>query len=318
MPISTTCPNCKALFRLAEELAGKTVRCQRCENIFVVPDAEAELVAPGVQVQGEEEYEAAATPGQQAASVPSPPPFHPEDIPVTAQLAEQEEPHRKEDRHDRDRPRRRPRRDQEVAKRGSRGLVIALTLLGVSLLLCIGLSVLSFFWIAARGHEQQQRAFRQRNAFAKRGGAPIQFKANAGGFAPNGMRKPNRNPAIELKLGDNGLVRDLNELTLLDPPNPDNHRHKHYAIELQAGKKYQFDLQSTAFDAYLILVDGDTIVAENDDIEPQPPNLPQRILDSRIIYTPTKTGLFKIEATFFDNGRNEELGPFALTVREVK
>jgi predicted Zn finger-like uncharacterized protein len=37
MPITTTCPGCKALFRLPEELAGKQVRCQKCEQLFAVP-----------------------------------------------------------------------------------------------------------------------------------------------------------------------------------------------------------------------------------------------------------------------------------------
>ncbi len=37
MPITTSCPGCKALFRLAEELAGKQVRCQKCERMFMVP-----------------------------------------------------------------------------------------------------------------------------------------------------------------------------------------------------------------------------------------------------------------------------------------
>jgi predicted Zn finger-like uncharacterized protein len=37
MPITTTCPGCKALFRLPEELAGKQVRCQKCAQMFEVP-----------------------------------------------------------------------------------------------------------------------------------------------------------------------------------------------------------------------------------------------------------------------------------------
>lgn len=37
MAIATTCPNCKASFRLAETLAGKKVRCQKCSQVFAVP-----------------------------------------------------------------------------------------------------------------------------------------------------------------------------------------------------------------------------------------------------------------------------------------
>jgi predicted Zn finger-like uncharacterized protein len=37
MPITMTCPGCKALFRLPDELAGEQVRCQKCARLFVVP-----------------------------------------------------------------------------------------------------------------------------------------------------------------------------------------------------------------------------------------------------------------------------------------
>ncbi len=37
MPIATKCPGCKALFRLADDLAGKKVRCQKCAQLFAVP-----------------------------------------------------------------------------------------------------------------------------------------------------------------------------------------------------------------------------------------------------------------------------------------
>ena len=34
MAITTTCPNCKARFRLADEMAEKKVRCQKCNGVF--------------------------------------------------------------------------------------------------------------------------------------------------------------------------------------------------------------------------------------------------------------------------------------------
>jgi predicted Zn finger-like uncharacterized protein len=37
MPITTSCPGCKSLFRLPEDLAGQEVRCQKCAQLFVVP-----------------------------------------------------------------------------------------------------------------------------------------------------------------------------------------------------------------------------------------------------------------------------------------
>src|ERR1700730_13772908 len=37
MPISTYCVSCRSLIRLPDELAGKQVRCQKCNQLFIVP-----------------------------------------------------------------------------------------------------------------------------------------------------------------------------------------------------------------------------------------------------------------------------------------
>jgi predicted Zn finger-like uncharacterized protein len=49
MAITTTCPACEAGFNLPDELAGQMVRCQRCEQTFVVP-MPPELAAPPAPV----------------------------------------------------------------------------------------------------------------------------------------------------------------------------------------------------------------------------------------------------------------------------
>ena len=49
MSINTTCPGCKSLFRLPEELAGKTVRCQKCAQLFVVPGPPAADPEPSAE-----------------------------------------------------------------------------------------------------------------------------------------------------------------------------------------------------------------------------------------------------------------------------
>src|SRR5260370_20643166 len=51
MPITTSCPGCKSLFRLPDDLAGQEVRCQKCAHVFVVPmpitgATEPSVVAP--------------------------------------------------------------------------------------------------------------------------------------------------------------------------------------------------------------------------------------------------------------------------------
>ena len=38
MAISLICPSCQSPFRLGDELAGKMVKCQKCQHVFRVPD----------------------------------------------------------------------------------------------------------------------------------------------------------------------------------------------------------------------------------------------------------------------------------------
>ena len=91
MPITTTCPGCKARFRLPEELAGKQVRCQKCAQMFTVPMALAGLSAPAIAAPEEAPIPAAAdTPPPQddvilAALAPDEPPA--EEV-ILAPLAE--------------------------------------------------------------------------------------------------------------------------------------------------------------------------------------------------------------------------------------
>src|SRR5262245_20421964 len=65
MPISTTCPSCSAIFRLPDELAGRKVKCQKCDQLFVVPQTDASTLSPGSMVptveapQADEQREAA-------------------------------------------------------------------------------------------------------------------------------------------------------------------------------------------------------------------------------------------------------------------
>jgi hypothetical protein len=81
-------------------------------------------------------------------------------------------------------------------------------------------------------------------------------------------------------------------------------------VKLQAGKTYIIDLESTAFDPYLILADDQgRKLAENDDIEP-PVNL-----NSRIVFTPQKDGSYRLMAASY---RQIGTGAFTLTVRTVR
>ena len=45
MSIKVTCPACDERYRLADDRAGKDVRCKRCNETISVPDPEAERLA---------------------------------------------------------------------------------------------------------------------------------------------------------------------------------------------------------------------------------------------------------------------------------
>jgi Ca2+-binding EF-hand superfamily protein len=84
--------------------------------------------------------------------------------------------------------------------------------------------------------------------------------------------------------------------------------HKMCRFNMEAGKTYQIDHSSKAFDAYLYLQDPDgKVVSENDDNGSS--------LDSRIVYKATKTGKYRILATSVDG---KGTGAYTLTVRQVE
>ncbi len=90
MKIKTLCPSCQSLFRLPSELAGKTVRCQKCQLLFTVPHAAGDTVTtatvyhPPIESVTEpvwvpnDEPSSAATPGEtpvdSPTSIPETPP----------------------------------------------------------------------------------------------------------------------------------------------------------------------------------------------------------------------------------------------------
>jgi predicted Zn finger-like uncharacterized protein len=70
MPIAVTCSGCQADYSLADHLAGKKVRCKKCGQILVVPDAsrgrgEEDEVEAGTEEPGRhEEVQASSRPPQ--------------------------------------------------------------------------------------------------------------------------------------------------------------------------------------------------------------------------------------------------------------
>ena len=82
---------------------------------------------------------------------------------------------------------------------------------------------------------------------------------------------------------------------------------KIYRVKLTADTRYQIDLKSKDFDAYLRLLDFlDDEVAFNDDIDPS-------TFDSRIVYHATKTGVYQIVVTSYDG----KAGKFTVSAIET-
>jgi hypothetical protein len=277
---------------------------------------------PGIYVGEERKLTAVESPSANAHSAPT----RPEDIPMMARVSANDEVDRDVDDERRapSKPRRserRPRREDNP-KPKSGMLPIVLVLCGLGLFSCIVLIGVVAFWHLAAEAPRQRAMIGARNR--KQAFVQKDFAQNGlpGGFNRDPVRPVNQTPATEIKLGADGVFRQESELTVQDSLNPDNKHHKHYAIQLEEGKRYQIDLESIHFDAFLFLLDNENNkVAENDDADGPPEPGKVHNQNSRIVHVPLKTGLFKIEATFFDNsltGDFRQLGPFTLTIRELK
>jgi predicted Zn finger-like uncharacterized protein len=329
MPIATTCPNCKALFRLADELVGKKVKCQKCQSVFIVPQSEASMTTPGVLASASQnEIEPPPQPALAAPVPPQlpplpPPPMNPPDLPSYAvdddryTEAAQPPPVAKRPR-DADRPA--PRARSEQAKSGSGSLPVVLTLLGVSVLSCLGCLGVSAVWRFAATKraelvKQKKDVVKIHDRKEMKKGGPIE------GFKDKNEVPPPPGPPILVNFGPDGIFRQNNQLTRLDPikfnqVQQQNKRHKVYSVRLEANRTYQINLISVDFDAFLYLVDNTgQVVAWDDDggrgINGQ---------DARIIHTPGRTGLYQIEATHFGDVRDPNLntiGNFTLIVQRI-
>jgi Flp pilus assembly protein TadD len=86
------------------------------------------------------------------------------------------------------------------------------------------------------------------------------------------------------------------------------HKEQVHEVALQAGRLYVFDLESTAFNAFLRLEDArGKKLAENDDIEEGV------IQNSRILFTPETSGTYRLVATAF---QGQGVGAYVLRIRE--
>jgi hypothetical protein len=109
---------------------------------------------------------------------------------------------------------------------------------------------------------------------------------------------------FDLKL-DKGQVAAASMIAANDPAYKGK-RHKAFTLHVEAGKTYQIDMISMAFDPYLFLEnpDGEVIAQDDDGGEG---------LNSRITFKAAKAGKHRIICTYFGNGDGE----FNLTVRQT-
>src|SRR5262249_16668428 len=156
MPIATSCPNCKVLFRLADELAGKKVKCQKCQSLFVVPKSDATMTTPGVLASSgnkpdQEQVQPALTATAPPPPLPLPPmPVNPPDAPTKAEADDRiEESVGKPppvSKSSRDSERSAPRSRREKTKSSSGMLPVLLALLGLGAFAFIGCGGAALFW----------------------------------------------------------------------------------------------------------------------------------------------------------------------------
>lgn len=82
---------------------------------------------------------------------------------------------------------------------------------------------------------------------------------------------------------------------------------KYHRLELNKGQRIQIDLKSKDFDAYVMIADRRGQVLDQNDDGGADGN-------SRLIFTPRETGVYKLIATAFAGGK---FGKYQLTVRSV-
>ena len=322
MPISATCPSCKTTFRVPDELAGKKVKCQKCQTPFIVAKSDS-APAPKKPVSA-----------QISAGEPKPKPKKKAAAPP-------------------------PMIDTSRYKKKSGCSCLTLVLLffvGGGLLTCIGGGVVGWwYWdeirptppgpiAAADKKVKDKKADKARDAQPADGVKadgikaddkkdkdvpPADGKKDKSPPADDGKKdkspppiadgskdatlKDKKDPPpppppagiINITLGPDGAYRSDSTLADTDPPNSVNKRpQKTYQVTLKADQKYQIDMVSEGFSPYLFLFDENRKKITEDEDSGGPTN-------ARIIYTTKAAGVYRIQATTL----GPKLGKFILSVR---
>ena len=270
MPITTTCPGCKALFRLPEELAGKPVRCQKCAQMFTVPMPLSGLSAPAVEAPvlapPTAPVEALATlPKDDVILAALAPEAPPQDDVVLATLAEPSEP---EAGTKPPLPSKRPPLERPIS------VAWTLALLALFLVALLATGGLASIWVAT--HLAPPLRLTAAPMLNAKRDFPFDNKREDG---PVFMNKDDLNPVLEnfgqkvtpepLDFGFDGRLT-VNGRTQEAPGfnhgkwNQDG-PYRLYRVRLTEGVRYNFLLSSPNLQARLRVVDGDVVVLDRED-----------------------------------------------------
>jgi len=321
MSATMTCPNCKAIFRFKDELAGKKVKCQKCAHVFIAAAVAAAQPDPPPP-EGPKDDE------KPTSSKSKAPKYKDDDDEKPTGTKSGPPPSPKFNDDDDDDADKKPSGPPPTSKKstsrsGLRGEAhdpgakigsIALIIVGIGavLLLCLGCGGGGGFLIYRyfsgskdsvavndkKDNKDQQK--RDNNDDPKDDDKKDDVKP-AGNFPPG---------AININLAGNGTYRSDNRFdSRTDPHDPIiNKRSRAYTIHLTQGQHYQIDMRSQEFDSYLFLVDIEraAIIARDDDGGGYP--------DARIKIQAPRTGYYRIHAPLFGGGG---AGNFMLYVRRT-
>ena len=304
MSITTSCPGCKSLFRLPEDLAGEQVRCQKCAGLFVVPmlakatpETQPEVVAAPIEQPLDSpvavETPPAAEKTSEATAAEPAPAVKPPPLPVPF-----------------DSP---PRVGWAIV-----GLLVFL--LGV-----FGAGGVAAIWIvthlAAPTRVTVVPALNPGGDGLGFNNRRIDFNKDKDGFfIDRGFevkrKRGNRPPEIPAVKGpqqilavldDDGRYEDQRSLVLDDPTDPGLGRFKVYLVQLEEGNTYSIKVTSKLFDPYVALFN-----AENRQVATSAAGFGHET--AQITHRVERNGMYRIHA---GAAQPVGLGAYALRIETV-
>jgi predicted Zn finger-like uncharacterized protein len=310
MAITTTCPGCKAIFRLADELAGQTVRCQRCAYTFVVPLL---VTGQGMTMSNEPFAEVPMEKNESGTLEEEASPIEPiidavppnpviETAPVEAKAAMPSEPAVLAVE---------PPRPAAVVSELPPGRLWMFASVAMFLFGLASIGGFAIFWVATHLVPPPRVVLVPPLKESPR--MPIQLKIRkevVGWQNPVGAKKKDFGPGpgfhplerqiarIIAPFDDQGLYEATHHLThkdALEPSAPGRGPYKEYIVTLVKGRNYRIDVKSAFFAPIVSLFDSQNQQAAQH----------QGAFKATIAYTPNETGTYRIRAIAarpFDQG----------------